>query len=378
MKLNDLHEKFGQSIWLDYIHSTLLKSGELARLVAEGVRGVTSNPAIFEKAIDGGADYDAEIEHFGRRPGESPMSVYEHLAVADIQAAADILMPVYRASDRADGYVSMEVSPYLARDTKATVAEAERLWQRVGRANLMVKVPATPEGVSAIRALIGRGINVNVTLLFSRASIAQAGEAFIAGLEDFAGRGGDVRGVASVASVFISRFDVLVDPMLEDKAKSAPAADQEALRGLLGKAAVANAKLAYQDWKVRFHSPSWMALHARGARPQRLLWASTSSKNPRYSDVMYVESLIGADTVNTIPPATLAAYRDHGKAAANLETGLPEAEKALASLDAFGVSMDDVTARLLANGVKEFASAFDALLGSIAKKCGLTAPKSGE
>lgn len=368
MDLKELHQKYGQSVWLDYIRRDLLQSGEFARLVEGGIRGVTSNPSIFEKAIDGSTDYDAALERYEKRNDATASEIYEHLAVEDIQQAAVFLLPVYDASERRDGYVSMEVSPYLAHDTRATVDEAMRLWKKVRRSNLMIKVPATAEGVPAIRQLIGRGINVNVTLLFSRAMCREVAEAYMDGLEAFDARGGDVTRIASVASMFVSRMDVMVDPMLETQARALPAPEQARLLNLVGKIAVANAKLAYQDWKELRQSPRWQALAARGARVQRLLWASTSTKDPRLNDVFYVESLIGPDTVDTIPPATLEAFRDHGRAECRLEENIEDARQALAALERGGISTHDLTTRLLDEGVRKFSESFDRLLGTIGKK----------
>ena len=275
---------------------------------------------------------------------------------------------MYDESGRRDGFVSMEVSPYLAHDTRATIDEATRLWRKAGRDNLMIKVPGTPAGVPAIRQLTSQGINVNVTLLFSRAACRQVNEAYTDGLEALIARGGDPARVASVASMFVSRLDALVDPILEQRALAAPPPEQAQLRGLVGKVAIANAKLAYQDWKELCRSPRWLALVARGARPQRLLWASTGTKDPRFSDVLYVESLIGPDTVDTIPPATLDALRDHGKAQLRLEENIDDARKVLKALARTGISIDDLTARLLDDGVGKFSAAFDTLLASIEKK----------
>jgi transaldolase/glucose-6-phosphate isomerase len=369
MDVKELHLEHGQSVWLDYIRRHLLQSGEFARLVQEdGIRGVTSNPSIFEKAIAGSTDYGPAIERYEKGKDASASAIYEHLAVEDIQQAADILRPVYDESDRRDGYVSMEVSPYLAHDTRATIDEATRLWSKVRRDNLMIKVPATPEGLPAIRQLIGQAINVNITLLFSRAVCRQVAEAYMDGLETLAAHGGDLTHVASVASMFVSRLDVLVGPLLEARTQATPAAEQAELRGLVGKVAIANAKLAYQDWKDLCRGPRWQALADRGARVQRLLWASTSTKDPRLSDVLYVESLIGPDTVDTMPPATLAAFRDHGKAENYLEQNVDDAKGVLATLARAGIPLDELTTRLLDDGVREFSAAFDTLLGSIEKK----------
>ncbi len=369
MDLKKLHREHGQSIWLDYIRRDLLRSGEFARLVKEdGVRGVTSNPSIFEKAIAESGDYGSSLERLVKSKDATASTIYEHLAIEDLRQAADILRPVYDESDRRDGYVSMEVSPYLAHDTRATVGEATRLWNQVGRDNLMIKVPGTLEGVPAIRQLTSQGINVNVTLLFSRAACRLVFDAYRGGLEALIARGGDPARVASVASMFVSRLDTLVDPMLEERALAAPPPEQAQLRGLVGKVAIANAKLAYQDWKETCRDPRWLALAARGARAQRLLWASTGTKDPRFSDVLYVESLIGPDTIDTIPPATLDALREHGKLQSHLEENLDDARRVLEALARTGISLDDLTARLLDDGVGKFSAAFDKLLASIDKK----------
>jgi transaldolase/glucose-6-phosphate isomerase len=366
MDLRTLHQNCGQSLWLDYIRRHSLRSGEFARLVVEdGIRGVTSNPSIFEKAIAGSTDYESALKQFEGKQDTTASAIYEHLAIEDIQQAADILRPVYDATDRLDGYVSMEVSPYLAHDTKATIDEARRLWKTVDRENLMIKVPGTPEGVPAIRTLIGEGINVNVTLLFSRAACREVAVAYMAGLEVLAEHGRDLRRMASVASMFVSRIDVLVDKTLETMAS---AGEKRAPHELVGKVAIANAKLAYQDWKEMRASTRWQALASKGARVQRLLWASTSTKDPHFSDVMYVEALIGEETVDTIPPETLDAFRDHGNAASSIEEGIAGAEHVMAELARTGISIDDVTRRLLDEGVAKFSAAFDGLLAAIEKK----------
>ena len=369
MDLKKIHREYGQSLWLDYISRDLLQSDEFARLVKEDdIRGVTSNPTIFEKAITGSTDYAADVERLAKSPDETASSIYEHLAIEDLQQAADILRPVYDESDGRDGYVNLEVSPYLAHDTRATIAEAIRLRSKVGRDNLMIKVPGTPEGMPAIRELVSQGLNINITLLFSRAACRQVADAYMGGLETFAAHGGDVARVASVASMFVSRLDTLADPLLEARIAAAPAAEQEELRGIVGRVAIANAKLAYQDWKQLCRGARWLALATRGARLQRLLWASTGTKDARLSDVLYVESLIGPDTVDTVPPATLKALRDHGNAQNRLEENLAEAEHVLATLAKSGISLDDLTARLLDDGVSKFSAAFDGLFGSIEKK----------
>jgi transaldolase/glucose-6-phosphate isomerase len=358
----------GQSVWLDYIRRHLLLSGELQRLVDEdGVGGVTSNPAIFEKAISGSTDYREALRALAGQPLDAA-ALYERLAIQDIQAAADILRPVYERTRGADGYVSLEVSPHLAFDTQATVAEAKRLWQAVARPNLMIKVPATPEGLPAIEQLIGAGINVNVTLLFAQEVYEQVAHAYLAGLERWAAQGGDLSRVASVASFFISRIDTAVDAIAAARLKTAEDARERALlRSLMGKVAIANAKLTYQRFKEIFRGPRWEALAAKGARRQRLLWASTSTKNPQYRDVLYVEELIGPDTVNTMPPATLEAFRDHGRVRPSLEEDLEGAHDTMAALAQVGISMRQVTEQLLAEGVRLFAEPFDKLMAALAQ-----------
>jgi transaldolase/glucose-6-phosphate isomerase len=355
--------EFGQSVWLDYIRRSLITSGELKRLVAEdGLRGVTSNPSIFEKAIVGSTDYEDVID--------SPESValdakalYEKLAIKDVQAAADILRPVYEESKYRDGYVSLEVSPLLAHDTAGTVQEALRLWKAVHRLNLMVKVPATPEGIPAIRQLINEGINVNVTLLFSRDTYEQVAKAYIEGLNARAASGGDVSRITSVASFFVSRIDSTIDAQLSSQLKTTSDPSQRArLGGLLGRVAIANAKLAYHRFAELFSGDHWSALEKKGAQPQRLLWASTSTKNPGYRDVIYVEELIGPSTVNTIPPATFNAFRDHGRLRASLTEDLENAADTMESLERAGLSMKAVTDKLLEDGLRQFADAFAQLL----------------
>ncbi len=346
LKLN----AFGQSVWLDYIRRDFVLNGELAKLIREdGLAGLTSNPAIFEKAIGGGNEYAPAIRALKQR-GLSAMALYETLAIEDIQAAADQFRPVFDAGKGHDGYVSLEVSPYLARDTAATVVEAKRLWREVSRPNLMIKVPATLEGLPAIELLISQDMNVNVTLLFSQAMYEKVAERYIAGLERRAAEGGDLGRISSVASFFISRIDAAMDPLLP-----------EALRG---KTAIANAMLAYDSYKRLFSGPRWENLAKKGARPQRLLWASTSTKNPAYRDVLYVEELIGSNTVNTLPPATLESFRDHGVPRASLEEDIGAARATLEAV-AKHASLDEVTDKLLDDGVKLFADAFDKLLKAV-------------
>jgi transaldolase len=358
-------QRYGQSLWLDSISRRLVTSGELARRVREdGLRGVTSNPAIFEKAIAGSADYADDLRRLA--PGAADAkALYEALAIKDIQLAADVLRPVHDETAGLDGYVSLEVSPRLARDAESTMAEARRLWTAVGRPNALIKVPATPEGIVAVEQLIAEGINVNVTLLFSLAAYERVAAAYQAGLARRAAQGTDVSRVASVASFFVSRVDSAVDELLQAKIAAAPSSQRRGLEALLGKAAVANAKLAYGRYLQLFAGPAWEALAARGARRQRVLWASTGTKNPAYRDVVYIEELIGRDTVNTAPPATIDLFADHGVARSSLAEGPEEAREVLASLARAGVSLDEVTARLLEDGLQLFVVPFDRLLEAV-------------
>jgi len=361
---------YGQSVWLDYIRRTLIVQGELKRLVDEdGLAGVTSNPAIFEKAIDGSNDYAAAIEEISKDPGLSPKEVYEALAIKDIQDAADVLRGVYDRTAQHDGYVSLEVSPELANDEAGTLEEARHLWKAVNRPNVMIKVPATKAGVPAFRKLISEGINVNVTLLFARSAYEEIAHAFIEGLEERATKGGALAHVASVASFFVSRIDSAVDSLITERLKTAEGAEKSRLEGLLGKVAIANAKLAYESYKGIFRGPRWEALKAKGAQTQRVLWASTGTKNPRYSDVMYVEELIGPDTVNTVPPETLAAFRDHGRLRASLEEDPAAAQATMETLEKVGISLDKVTSDLLEDGLKKFVDPFTKLLKAVERRC---------
>jgi transaldolase / glucose-6-phosphate isomerase len=366
---------YGQSVWLDYIRRSLIATGELARLIREdGLRGVTSNPAIFEKAISGSTDYTQALEQL-KNKGLDPTAIYEQLAVKDIQDAADVLRPVYDQTNWRDGYVSLEVSPYLADKTQETIAEARRLWKAVGRENAMIKVPGTQAGIPAFRQLISEGININVTLLFAQEVYEQVAEAYISGLEEFAKRGGDLRRIASVASFFISRIDTLIDAQLAARIKTAKTPEEQALlRSLQGKVAIANGKLTYQRYKRIFSGPRWKALADGGAQTQRVLWASTSTKNPAYSDVLYVEELIGPDTVNTIPPATFDAFRDHGQVRPTLEQGIDAARETMAKLAKAGISMKGATDQLTEEGVKLFAEAFDKLLEAVGKRSAKNVP----
>jgi len=365
--LKDL-QKFGQSVWLDYIRRDLFTTGELKNLIDEdGLRGMTSNPAIFEKAIADSTLYADMLKQLSSRTDLDATGRYEVLAIRDIQAAADALRPVYDRSKRRDGYVSLEVSPYLARDTEATLKEARRLWKAVGRENLMVKVPGTAEGIPAFQQLIGEGININVTLLFAQEVYAKVAEAYIAGVEQLAARGGDVSRIASVASFFISRIDSSVDSIIATRLKASKDDREKAdLQSLLGKVAIANGKQTYQTYLKIFGSDRWKKLSSKGAQTQRVLWASTSTKNPNYSDVMYVEELVGQDTVNTIPPATFDAYRDHGHPRASLTEDVESANRTMSTLARSGISIKEVTDKLTDDGVRLFAEAFDKLLKAVA------------
>src|ERR1700716_4430221 len=347
-------ENHGQSVWLDFLARGFVANGDLQKLIdSDGVKGVTSNPSIFEKAIGSSDEYDGAIGK-ALKSGDRPVAeLFEQLAVEDIQHAADVLRPVYDQLKGEDGFVSLEVSPYLAMDTKGTVVEAERLWKDVKRKNLMVKVPATDEGLPAIEHLTGEGISINITLLFSQKVYRRVAEAYLKGLEKYVGKGGDPSHVASVASFFVSRIDTLVDKQLDEKiAKANDPSEKERLAALKGKIAIANAKMAYQDYKRLFSGARWEKLAARGAKPQRLLWASTGTKNKDYSDVLYVEELIGPNTINTVPPATLDAFRDHGKLRDSLEENIGDAKGVLAALEESGISLDAITADLVKDGVK--------------------------
>ncbi|HET6609319.1 MAG TPA: bifunctional transaldolase/phosoglucose isomerase [Rhodopila sp.] len=362
-KLKQL-EAYGQSPWLDYLKRSLIEKGELRTLIErDGLKGVTSNPSIFEKAIGETDEYAEALKAFQAEADHGISAIYEHLAIADIRAAADVLRPVYEQTDGRDGYISLECSPYLASDTEATVSEAQRLWAAVNRPNLMVKVPATPAGIPAIRQLIGRGLNINITLLFAVNVYEQVVEAYISGLEDRARAGGDVAKIGSVASIFVSRIDVAADKRL-DKLGDKTLADR-----LRGKAGIANAKIAYTRYKELFSTPRWRHLAEAGAKTQRLLWASTSTKSPAYKDTMYVDALIGRDTVDTIPPATMDAFRDHGAVIPDaIEQDVSGARALLAELGENGVSLKEITDELVKDGVQQFADAFDKLFDTIAKR----------
>jgi transaldolase len=365
MSANPLLElaSFGQSGWLDQMRRSLLSSGELKRLIEEdGLRGLTSNPTIFEKAIAGSNDYTGDLRRLAKQ-GASVEAIYEHLTLEDIRGAADLFRGVHESSQGGDGFVSLEVSPLLAHDTAKTIQEAKALFAKLARPNVMIKVPATPEGIPAIEELIAAGLNVNVTLMFSVAVYEKVAEAYLRGLERRVAAGEAVDRIASVASFFVSRIDTAVDRELERLLSQAREEKQKSrVNALHGKAAIANAKLAYGSFRRIFRGKRWEALKAKGARPQRPLWASTSTKNPAYSDVLYVESLIGPDTVDTIPPQTLDAFRDHGRAAATLETGMDEARAVFRELKTVGVDFQEVTDRLTAEGVEKFADSFRQLL----------------
>jgi len=355
-KLHILAEK-GQAIWFDYIRRSLITSGELKSLIDQGVRGVTSNPTIFEKAIAGSSDYDEDLKALVRK-GTSIEGIYEELALWDIAHTADLFREVYDRTKAVDGYVSIEVSPTLAYDTHKTISEARKIFSTLKRANIMIKVPATVEGVKATEVLIGEGINVNVTLLFCVKRYRESALAYIAGLEKLAASGKDISTVSSVASFFVSRVDSTLDPELE----------KLGLKDLSGKIAVANAKVAYAIFKELFTGERWKKLEAKGAKPQRLLWASTGTKNPAYPDTLYIDELIGPHTVNTVPPATLQAYLDHGVVEERLVEGLAEARSQIDRLAQAGIDLDAVTTKLQLDGVELFAASFRSLMDSIVKK----------
>jgi transaldolase len=360
---------YGQSMWLDYIRRDLFTSGKLKQMIAEdGLRGMTSNPSIFEKAIADSSLYDDMLKTLAARKDLDATGRFEQLAIRDIQDAADVLRPVYEQSNFRDGFVSLEVSPYLALKTQETMDEARRLWKAANRENVMIKVPGTAEGLPAIRQLISEGININITLLFAQEVYEKVAEAYIAGLEDLATRGGNLKKMASVASFFISRIDTLIDSMLNDRLKKTTDATQQALlSSLLGKVAIANGKLTYQRYQRIFSGPRWESLAAKGAQTQRVLWASTSTKNPKYRDVIYIEELIGPDTVNTMPPATIEAFRDHGQLRNSLNEDVAGAQKVMDDLARAGISIKEVTDKLTEDGVKLFADAFGKLLSAVEK-----------
>lgn len=355
-KLNEL-AKLGQSVWLDYISRKLLTSGDLIKLRENGLRGMTSNPTIFDKAISKSTDYDEDIKELVSK-GLSIEDIYEKIALKDIGIAADEMRQVYNDTDGLDGYISIEVNPLLANNTKETIDQAKHLFKALGRPNIMIKIPGTEEGLPAITEVLGSGINVNVTLIFSTERYRKVVEAFMAGLEKYDADGGDISRHASVASFFVSRVDTAVDKELEAKGN----------KDLLGKIAVANSKIAYEISEEMFNSDRWKDLEAKGARKQRLLWASTSTKNPNYSDVLYIDDLIGPDTVNTMPPDTIDAFIDHGKVALTLDKGIDEAKAQLKKLNDLGIDINKITDKLLVDGVKSFSDSFESLLGSLKDK----------
>jgi transaldolase/glucose-6-phosphate isomerase len=359
---------------MDYIRRDLLTSGELKKYIDnDGLRGMTSNPAIFEKAIVG-SDLYADILTSPEAKHLSAKGVFDKIAIRDVQEACDIFKPIYTQTNGRDGYVSHEVSPDLANDTKATIEEARRLWKLVNRPNVMIKIPATPEGILAIRQTLEEGLNINITLLFAQSAYEKVAEAFLAALETRSAKGQDISRIASVASFFVSRIDTLVDSKVDEKLKSPTDSQQKALlERIRGKIAIANAKLTYKKYQELFGNARWKALASKGAQTQRLLWASTSTKNPKYRDVLYVEELIGADTVDTIPPATFDAFRDHGKHRASLTEDVDAARKTMEDMARAGISMKEVTDKLLLDGVNLFADAFKKLLDAAGKSAGVNA-----
>lgn len=365
---------YGQSPWMDFIRRNILLNGELKKVIdQDGLRGMTSNPSIFEKAIGGSDDYK-DLLGAPEAKQLNAKALYEKIAIRDVQDAADLFRPVYDETKRHDGYVSLEVSPTLGYDTQGSIDEARRLWKAVGRENVMIKIPGTPEGIPAIRQLLEDGININITLLFAQSAYEKVAEAFIAALEARAAKGQPINHIASVASFFVSRIDTLIDGQIDEKLKTVTDPNQRALlTAVQGKVAIANAKLTYQKYLELFGGARWKALEGKGAQTQRLLWASTSTKNKKYRDVMYVEELIGADTVDTIPPATLDAFRDHGKLRASLTEDIPAAAKTMESLGKAGISMKEVTDKLVTDGVKLFADAFEQLLITTGKSAGVKA-----
>jgi transaldolase len=366
--------EFGQSPWMDYIRRDLLTSGTLKKMIQEdGLMGMTSNPTIFEKAITGSKDYSDILESPEAKKLDAK-GVYEKIAIRDVRDATDIFKPVYQQTKRRDGYVSLEVSPLLANDTQGSIDEARRLWKSVGRENVMIKIPGTEQGLPAIRTLLEEGININITLLFAQWVYEDVAEAFLQALEARAKKGQDISHIASVASFFVSRIDTLIDGQIDAKLKTTTDAKQSALlSGLQGRVAIANAKLTYHKYHEIYGGPRWKALAAKGAQTQRLLWASTSTKNPKYRDVLYVEELIGADTVDTIPPATFDAFRDHGRVRTSLTENLDDAAKTMLALEKAGISMKEVTDKLVVDGVRLFADAFKQLLEATGKTAGVRA-----
>jgi len=366
----EIENQYGQSIWMDNLSRDLIESGELKQSIADkGIRGITSNPAIFEKAIAGNKIYDKAIEA-GIKADKSVQEIYEDLVFTDIRNACDIFMPVYEESDGLDGYVSIEVPPDLAKNTESTTSEARRYYRAVDRPNLMIKIPGTPEGLPAVEKTISEGMSVNVTLLFSVQSYIDTAWAYIRGLEARVEAGEDISRVASVASFFLSRIDVMIDGQVDEKLGSAEGNAKDKLEAVKGKIAIANAKVAYQKYKEIFGSDRWKALEAKGAKVQRLLWASTGTKNPEYSDVMYVDELVGPDTVNTLPPSTIDACVDHCDPASRIESNLDAAHQVIESLkdDAVDIDLDTVMDALLEEGIDKFIKPFESLMSSLESK----------
>ena len=370
-----LIKDYGQSIWMDNLSRNIIESGELKELISSrDVHGITSNPAIFEKAIAGNKIYDAGIEA-GARDNKSVMEIYESLVFEDIRKACDVFMPIYEETNGLDGYVSIEVPPNLARDTEGTIREAKRYYEAIARPNVMIKIPGTPEGLIAVEKVIAEGINVNITLLFSVDSYVETAWSYIRGLEARAAAGQDISKIASVASFFISRIDSNMDARADKLiAKTNDPELKEKLGWIKGKVAISNAKIAYQEYKKIIQSDRWKALSAKGAQAQRLLWASTSTKNPEYSDVLYVNELIGRNTVNTLPPSTIEACADHCDIESRIETDLDVAGKAIDSLAEVGISLDEVMAELLEEGIDKFIKPFDSLIKSLEAKASQLVP----
>jgi transaldolase len=367
-KIQELHA-LGQSVWYDNVSRDLIKNGSIQKLIDNGVLGLTSNPSIFEKAVSAGTAYDDQIRELVKQ-GKEAGDIFTELAIQDIRDVADLFRPVYDKTNGADGYVSIEVSPLLAHDTEGTIEEGRRFFEVLGRPNVMIKVPATPEGIPAIETLIGEGVNVNVTLIFAIDAYQEVARAYIRGLKKLAESGKKpLDKVASVASFFVSRVDVLVDKLLQEKIDATSDAEQKKeLEGLLGKIAIANSKLAYEQFKEIFHGAEFADLRSKGAHPQRVLWASTSTKNPKYRDILYAEELIGPETVDTMPPQTVDAFNDHGVVAPTLDRGYDVAHQEIERLEKAGIKMQDVTDKLLADGVKLFADAFSQLIEGVEKK----------
>ena len=365
---------YGQSPWLDFIRRNILLNGDLKKMINEdGLRGMTSNPAIFEKAITAGDDYN-DIVKASDAKSSTAMALYEKIAIRDVQDACDIFKTVHTETRGRDGYVSLEVSPLLAFDTQGTLDEARRLWKTVNRPNVMIKIPATPQGIPAIRQALEDGININITLLFAQSAYEQVAEAFLAALEARVAKGQDISHIASVASFFVSRIDSLVDSKIDAMEKTETDSNKKTLlESLRGKVAIANARRTYAKYQELFGGSRWKALAAKGGQTQRLLWASTSTKNPKYRDVLYVEELIGADTVDTIPPATFDAFRDHGKLRPSLTENVAGANKTMSDLEAAGISMKEVTDKLITDAVKLFQDPFKSLLDTITKHAGVSA-----